>query len=40
MIFFAGADGFLIGNYLTRTGLDPKDDHAMLAGLGLTISAP
>ena len=40
MIFFAGADGFMIGNYLTRTGLDPRSDLAMLAGLGLTISAP
>jgi biotin synthase len=40
MIFCAGADGFMIGNYLTRTGLDPQSDLAMIAGLGLTISAP
>ncbi|MDH4164680.1 MAG: biotin synthase BioB [Nitrospirota bacterium] len=37
MIFQAGADGFMIGNYLTRTGLDPKDDLTMLHDLGLTI---
>lgn len=39
LIFMAGADGFMIGNYLTRSGLDPNDDLAMLAGLGLTVSA-
>jgi len=39
LIFLAGADGFMIGNYLTRTGLDPGDDLAILAGLGLTVSA-
>lgn len=40
LIFFAGADGFMIGNYLTRTGLDPQHDLAMIADLGLTVSAP
>jgi biotin synthase len=39
LIFLVGADGFMIGNYLTRTGLDPRDDLAMLVGLGLTASA-
>jgi biotin synthase len=39
LIFFAGADGFMIGNYLTRTGLDPGKDRAMLNDLGLTASA-
>lgn len=34
-IFFAGADGFMIGNYLTRTGLDPQADLQMLRDLGL-----
>ena len=38
-IFLAGANGFMIGNYLTRTGLDPVDDLAILASLGLTVSA-
>jgi len=40
LIFLAGADGFMIGNYLTRTGLDPRDDLAMLEALGLTASLP
>ncbi len=34
-IFLAGADGFMIGNYLTRTGLDPQADLRMLRDLGL-----
>ena len=37
LIFTAGADGFLIGNYLTTTGLDPTDDLAMVRDLGFTI---
>ncbi len=37
MIFMAGADGFMIGNYLTTTGLDPADDLRMLRDLGLRI---
>lgn len=36
-IFQAGADGFMIGNYLTRTGLDPASDLRMLKELGLSI---
>jgi biotin synthase len=36
-IFEAGADGFMIGNYLTRTGLDPESDLRMLNELGLSI---
>ncbi|MEK6744537.1 MAG: biotin synthase BioB [Nitrospirota bacterium] len=36
-IFQAGADGFMIGNYLTRTGLDPESDLRMLTDLGLSI---
>jgi len=36
-IFHAGADGFMIGNYLTRTGLDPGNDLRMLKELGLSI---
>ncbi len=38
LIFFAGADGFMIGNYLTRTGLDPGADLAMLREIGLEPS--
>ncbi len=37
LIFAAGADGFMIGNYLTRSGLAPEDDKAMLKDLGLII---
>ncbi len=37
LIFFAGADGFMIGNYLTTTGLDPDDDLKMITDLGLTV---
>ena len=35
MIFLAGADGFMIGNYLTKTGLEPGADLALLRTLGL-----
>jgi biotin synthase len=34
-IFTAGADGFMIGNYLTTSGLDPAEDLAMIRDLGL-----
>jgi biotin synthase len=34
-IFFAGANSFLIGNYLTTFGRSPKDDQQMLRDLGL-----
>ncbi len=37
LIFAAGADGFMIGNYLTRSGLDPTEDIRMIRDLGLTI---
>jgi len=37
LIFLAGADGFLIGNYLTTIGLDPANDLAMVRDLGLHI---
>jgi len=37
LIFLAGADGFMIGNYLTRTGLDPRDDLRMIADMGFGI---
>jgi biotin synthase len=37
LIFLAGADGFMIGNYLTRTGLDPRDDLRMIADMGFRV---
>ncbi len=37
LIFAAGADGFMIGNYLTQSGLDPTEDIRMIRDLGLTI---
>ncbi len=37
MIFTAGADGFMIGNYLTTSGLDPAEDLAMIRDLGLHV---
>jgi biotin synthase len=37
VIFTAGADGFMIGNYLTTSGLDPQEDLDMVRDLGLTI---
>jgi biotin synthase len=37
LIFLAGADGFMIGNYLTTSGLDPADDLRMVKDLGLTL---
>ncbi len=38
LIFAAGADGFMIGNYLTTSGLNPADDLRMVSDLGLTIN--
>jgi biotin synthase len=36
-MFFAGANGTMIGNYLTTTGRDEQQDRQMLQDLGLTI---
>jgi len=36
-IFQAGADGLLIGNYLTTSGRDPEQDLQMIKDLGLEI---
>ena len=36
-IFLAGADSFLIGNYLTTCGRPAEQDHQMLKDLGLTL---
>lgn len=35
LIFAAGANGMMVGNYLTTPGRDPKDDLRMLEDLGL-----
>ncbi|MBL7048101.1 MAG: biotin synthase BioB [Nitrospira sp.] len=37
LIFFAGADGMLLGNYLTTTGRLPKEDLQMIRDLELEI---
>ncbi len=37
LIFAAGADGFMIGNYLTQSGLDPSEDLRIIRDLGLTV---
>jgi biotin synthase len=35
LIFPAGADGFMIGNYLTQNGLNPQNDLQMVRDMGL-----
>ena len=37
LIFRAGADSFLIGNYLTTCGQSPADDHRMLQNLEIEL---
>ncbi len=37
LVFLAGADGFMIGNYLTQGGLNPQDDLRMISDLGLRL---
>ncbi|MBN2584444.1 MAG: biotin synthase BioB [Planctomycetes bacterium] len=37
-IFAAGADGCLVGNYLTTRGRSASDDRTMIAALGLRIA--
>lgn len=37
LILAAGADGFMIGNYLTTSGLDPVEDLKMIHDLDLMI---
>ena len=36
-IFSAGADGLLLGNYLTTLGRSPDDDLQMIKDMGLVI---
>jgi len=38
MIFAAGADSFLIGNYLTTCGREPESDRQMVRNLGLDLA--
>ncbi len=40
MIFFAGADGLLIGNYLTQKGSSVEDDLFVISSLGLEPITP
>jgi biotin synthase len=35
MIFYAGADGLLVGNYLTTAGREPVDDLQLIRDMGL-----
>ncbi len=37
LIFSAGANSTMVGNYLTTKGRSPEDDLAMIADLGLTV---
>ena len=39
-IFEAGADSFLIGNYLTTCGRAPEEDRRMVQEAGLTLEGP
>ncbi len=39
LIFASGANGMMIGNYLTRNGREPHKDIQMLKDLGLTIES-
>ncbi|MBI4679744.1 MAG: biotin synthase BioB [Nitrospirae bacterium] len=38
-IFMAGADGLLIGNYLTTSGRNPEDDLQMIKDMGLVYDS-
>ncbi len=38
MIFYAGASGMMIGNYLTTAGNDPETDLRMIKDLGLRVN--
>lgn len=37
MIFLAGADGMITGNYLTTSGMSPEDDVRLIKMLGFTV---
>ncbi|MEE8423366.1 MAG: biotin synthase BioB, partial [Thermodesulfobacteriota bacterium] len=36
-IFAAGANGMMVGNYLTTSGRAPEEDRQMITGLGLEV---
>ena len=38
-IFYAGANGAMIGNYLTTQGRPPADDWQMISDCGLTCGS-
>ena len=40
MIFEAGANGLMIGNYLTTLGRSVEEDLQMIADLGLEAALP
>jgi biotin synthase len=40
LIFAAGADSLMTGDYLTTKGRLPEDDRQMLADLGLELEGP
>ena len=40
LVFAAGADGLLVGNYLTTAGRDAAADHRLAEDLGLTVREP
>ena len=40
LVFLAGADGLLSGNYLTTTGRNYSDDKRLISSLGLRIAEP
>ncbi len=37
-VFMAGASGIMTGNYLTKAGRHPEEDHQMIEDLGLLIA--
>jgi len=37
LIFRAGANGTMIGNYLTTAGNSPEEDHRMIAEVGMRV---
>jgi biotin synthase len=39
-MFFAGASGTMVGNYLTTIGREPEQDRQMIRDLGLTVHKP
>ena len=38
MALFSGANGMLVGGYLTTSGRDTNLDHQMIADLGLKVA--